>query len=112
MPERELARITARALVERRGDALELELDPGPPVGGQLDGADAADGAAAHLHLVADDQLPGVLEDGGDGVAAATAEHERGDERPSGDDTADRGRTHRARVRGHGCRVRVGWELR
>ena len=53
---------------------------------------DRADGPPAHLHLVALDQLAGVLEDGLDPVAAVAGEHQQGDEHDRGGDPGERGK--------------------
>ena len=65
------------ALGQRRvGGVGDLHLDQCLAVVAEGDLLDRADGDAGDAHVVARDQLGGVLELGGDGVGGAAAEHE------------------------------------
>ena len=64
---------------------LDLHRDERLGVLVELDVGDGSDRLAAHPHLVAGNELPGVLEDGADPVGLALTERGEGDQRHGGD---------------------------
>jgi hypothetical protein len=76
--------------VERRQVLLDLHRDDGVRGVVEVDVGDRADRLPAHPHLVAPDQLAGVLEDRVDLVRPAAAEHGQRGQRHGGDQRRDR----------------------
>jgi hypothetical protein len=76
--------------VQRRQVLVDLHGHDGVGVVVQIDVGDRADRLAADAHLVARHELPGVVEDGVDGVRGAPAEHGEGGQRYGGDERGDR----------------------
>ena len=95
-----------RALVQRRVGLVDLDRDLGQVVGRQLDVGDAADAAAADLHVVVLDQLAGALEDERVLVLAAAGQqqdrHDDGDGQRADGEPAREGHAVPALTRGEG----------